>query len=119
MAKKQRQQSEIISEYDGLVLEIKELKALVLSKNKQIAELNDELDRLQITEAIGVSNGVRLRNRNWANNRKLDSALGTVLRVNRTRAVVDFGSEFGEWTIPVDQLLSVASGREQGVYICL
>src|SRR5215831_15455240 len=72
--------------------------------------LVDERDRLEFHQHIGKP--VRMKYRRGG---KVDRAIGTLQVVRRTRALVDFGPEYGgEWDVPLSDLQPADERHTQG-----
>jgi hypothetical protein len=108
------QRAALEAEAERLAERIKANENLIGEDRKAIWAIRDRLHRLTIAAAVGVPDGVRLRIRGSYVDRRLDDATGVVVRVMRTRAVVDWGPALGRWRMPMDDLLSVGSGLPQG-----
>lgn len=108
------QRAALEAEAERLAERIKANENLIGADRKAIWAIRDRLHRLTIAAAVGVPGGVRLRVRGSYVDRRLDDATGVVVRVMRTRAVVDWGPALGRWRMPMDDLLSVDSGLPQG-----
>ena len=74
-------------------------------------KLNAAIHRLDLAELVGVPGAVVLRVRG-SDPRIPDDARGTITKVNRTRASVDFGEHGHDWSIPLQSLLP--AGKMQG-----
>ena len=106
---------------EKLIAERKQIEARQERRNaaekadrKRLEAIAMALMKLQLSKLIGVADGVKVNTRYHADhpNAKFNHAAGTLVKVNRTRALVDFG-ELGRWTWPVYRL-TAAEGR-QGV----
>jgi hypothetical protein len=109
----ERQRAALEAERDRLTKRIKQAQKRIDDDKKAGRKVVQKLHRLSVIEALHVVDGVRLAYRGWAKDKRLDDALGTVIEVKRTRCVVDFGS-LGKWRFPIEDVLPVASGEEQG-----
>lgn len=108
------QRETLEAEAKRLAERIKAHGDLIDADRKAIWAIRDKLHRLTIVAAVGVPGGVRLRVRGSYVERRLDDATGVVVRVMRTRALVDWGPALGRWRMPMDDLLTVDSGLPQG-----
>jgi len=108
------QREALKAEAERLAERIKANQNLIDADRKAIWAIRDKLHRLTIVAAVGVPDGVRLRIRGSYVERRLDDATGVVVRVMRTRAVVDWGPALGIWRMPMDDLLTVESNLPQG-----
>jgi hypothetical protein len=102
---------------EKLIAEQKKLKAKMRRLNTQfhdasdrLAEIDRQLHRLekreQLEPLIGVPQGVKCSYRRAPHERNawLNSASGTLTKIGRTRAHVDFDSH-GSWTFPLGDIV--------------
>lgn len=108
------QRASLEAEAKRLAERIKAYENLIDVDREAIWAIRDKLHRLTIVAAVGVPGGVRLRVRGAYVERRLDDATGVVVRVMRTRALVDWGPALGRWRMPMDDLLTVDSDLPQG-----
>lgn len=106
---------------EKLIAERKQIEARFRRREKQHKadldrheEIGRLLEKLELAKLTGIEGGVKVRIRYEPGNpnAKLNHARGTLLKVNRTCAAVDFG-ELGRWNWPINELIA-ADGR-QGV----
>ena len=82
--------------------------------NERLCQIAEKLTGLRLMQFVDVPGGVKLNSRYGPKEQyfKISRARGTLLKVNRTRARVDFG-ELGIWTWPISEL--IAADSRQGV----
>jgi hypothetical protein len=85
---------------------------------QRLSAIEREKHRLTLVDAVGQQ--VRIRYRQPAGDRcaKLNDATGTLLKINRTLARVDFG-EHGIWRWQIDELLLAGDAERQGFVFML
>lgn len=102
---------------DTLLAERRPIEARQRRRKKQaeadrarLFEISQQLEKLKLNELVGVQGGVKLGTRYEADhpNAKFNSARGTLVKVNRTLALVDFG-ELGRWKWPIEDLVAAES----------
>ena len=100
----------------------KSLKRKLYDADNAVHEANRQIRRLQLKAHVGEAVRNRVRHRagdKWA---WLDSATGTLVKVNRTRCEVDFGSagkEHGSQIVsmPIENVTHVGDDRPDGFYL--
>lgn len=102
---------------EALEAEIKLLSDRIAQNTKAIEadraagrEAEAKLHKLTISELVGVKDAVCVRYLGWE--KGLDDAVGTLLKVNRTWAVVDFGSH-GRSRFEIKELLPATKRAER------
>jgi len=111
------ERAKLESEAKQLADRIKAHENLINEDRKAIWAIQAKLHRLTIVAVLGMPGGVRLRSRGSYVNRRLDDATGVVVRVMRTRAVVDWDSSLGRWRMPIEDLIPIDSAVPQGFHI--
>lgn len=83
--------------------------------NDRYMRIQDEIEREQLKTQIGKPVQVDCRGR-FPGQPWLDDAIGTLVKVNRTRALVEYPGR-GEWSIPIRDLQP--ANEEQGFTVWL
>ncbi len=94
---------------DKLHAKSKRYRQLADDAWSQANRVEDEIRKEQLRTMVGQPVKRRYRSRF---NEQLNDAVGTLLKVNRTRCVVDYGDPIGEWTIPIEDVAPV--NEDQG-----
>ncbi len=106
---------------EKLLAEQKKIEARMRRRNEQaqadqkrLYEIKRLLEKAELAKLTGIERGVKIGIRFEPGNpaAKLNHAVGTLVKVNRTCALVDFG-ELGKWNWPINEL--VAADARQGV----
>jgi hypothetical protein len=112
------------SRREKLQAELAQIKARAAKRAEQACadrdrsiEIDRELWALELAPLIGVPDGVTIRYRGW-DRRIPDGTTGTLTKIARKRASVDFG-EHGNWTLPITDLIAAAKTDERGLTLHL
>lgn len=82
------------------ILELRELNSLIVDRIKSLRRTTN----FQSSTEFSIGQTVKINNENIKSNSKLKGAIGKIKKINRTKAVVDFGN-IGEWNVPFYLLL--------------
>lgn len=106
---------ELAAEREKLNGQLARLSKRADSIRGRLFEIAKQERRERMKAQAGVSEGVRVAARGYSGKYAfLNDALGTLVKVNRTRAVVDYG-EHGELSIPIVDL--IAADDPQGFIV--
>ena len=107
-------EEKLIAERERIVARQRRRKQQAEADRQRFYEIERKLEKLQLSKLVGIDAGVKINVRYEAGHPEatFNQARGTLVKVNRTRALVDFG-ELGRWTWPIHRLVA-ADGR-QGV----
>ncbi len=107
-------EEKLIAERKRLYKRMEKLRETLKADQQRVMAIERALERLRLGDLVGVTGAVKPATRYEADHRyaKFNQARGTLIKVNRTRALVDFG-DLGRWAWPIDEL--VATDGKQSV----
>lgn len=103
----EQQIASLESERQRITERRKRRRAAAERDEKRWVSIHDQLQRLAVLKLVGVPNAVKLKHAYPSGDKaaRLNDKLGTIEKVNRTRAIVEFPGEPRPWSWPIECLI--------------